>query len=735
MHRRFVCVRQHNIADCGPACLASIAQYYGMKISTVKIRQLAGTDKRGTNVLGMVEAAERLGFSAKGVRANLEALMMVPKPAIAHVVAQQLLQHYVIVYKASSRGVTVADPAQGIETRSQVEFEKSWTGVLILIQPRESFERKDEEDSNCVRLWRLVRPERALIMEGFIAALMYTILSVTTAFYVQQLTDQVFPNADEQLLNVLSMGMVLVVLFKGFFCWSRQLCLAHVSQKLDAKLIMGYYRHILELPQAFFDTRRVGEIVSRVTDALKIRVAISNVALTVLVDTLVVSFSLCIMVLYSLQLALIATVLLAMNCCLLLALHHPIRKTQRGIIEQGAELQSHLVSSVDGIATIRGLCASHSNNLRTESIVARILRLVFRSNLYQMTIATCGEVSGSLALVVLFWFGGSLVLTRGLSAGELMSFYTLLGYLIAPIGRLSGVQQAVQEAVIASERLFEVLTLETEDKLHHGNLAPSNDTVRGEVTFCDCSFRYGSRKRVLVNLNAHIPAGSITALVGECGSGKTTMLRLLQKYYELSEGKILLDGIDLTTVATPWLRSIIGVVPQQVDVFQGSVTENIALGDITPDVGRVLTVARQVGADRFIEELPARYDTLLGEHGVILSGGQSQLLAVARSLYRQPRILLLDEPTSAMDSEAETLLQELLRTLRQQGCTIIIAAHRLSTIQHADKIIVVERGSAIEEGSHHDLLERRGKYFTLWTKQVVPRLVEPDPVQNLGLSC
>jgi ATP-binding cassette subfamily B protein len=389
---------------------------------------------------------------------------------------------------------------------------------------------------------------------------------------------------------------------------------------------------------------------------------------------------------------------------------------------------------VDGIETIRGLCASHSNYLRAESIVASILRPVFRGNLYQMAIATCGEVSSSPGLVVLFWFGGSLVLTRGLSVGELLSFYTLLGYLMAPIGRLSVVQQAVQEAAIAAERLFEVLTLETEDKLHHGNLALSGDVIRGEITFHNCSFRYGSRKRVLVNLNAHIPAGSITALVGECGSGKTTVLRLLQKYYDLSEGRILLDGIDLTTIATSSLRSVIGVVPQQIDIFHGTVTENIALGDIAPDVGRVLDVARQVGADKFIEELPAGYDTLLGEHGVILSGGQSQLLAVARSLYRQPRILLLDEPTSAVDSEAESLLQGLVCTLRRQGRTIIIAAHRLSTIQHADKIIVLEKGCAIEEGGHHDLLLRRGKYFTLWTNQIMPRSLQTDLMNSPGLS-
>lgn len=735
MRRKLVCVRQHNLTECGPACLASVAQYHGMKVPTIKLRQLAGTDKQGTNVLGMVEAAESLGFSAKGVRANYEALMMVPKPAVAHVVVQQVLQHYVVVYRSSSRGVTIADPAHGIATYSHDEFQKMWTGILVLLQPRESFGTGDKENSNCVRLWRLLRPECTLLVDGFIAALMYTLLSVVTALYVQQLTDDVLPNADRQLLNVLSTGMILVVALKGFFCWIRHLCVAYVSQRLDAKLIMGYYRHILELPQTFFDTRRVGEIISRVNDALKIRVAISNVALTLLVDALVVAFSVCIMILYSVQLSVVALGLLVMNGVLLVALHGPVRGTQHAVMEQSAELQSQLVSSVHGVATIRGFGAAQINILKVEGTVGKILRLVFKNNVYQMTMATCTEVCGSLALVVLLWYGGSLALASRLSTGELMSFYTLIGYLIVPAGRLSAAQLSVHEAMVASERLFEILAVETEEKLHHGSLVLSSDTLRGEIAFHDCSFGYRSRRQILVELNAHIPAGSMTAIVGECGSGKTTVLRLLQKCYELTGGKILLDGTDLATIATPSLRSVLGVVPQQVDLIHGSVKENIACGDITPDVKRVLHVARWVGADRFIEELPAGYDTFLGENGVVLSGGQSQLLAVARALYRQPKIVLLDEPTSAMDGEAESLLEQVLLTLRAQGRTIIIAAHHLGAIRHADKIMVLEKGRVAEEGSHQDLLQQQGRYFKLWKGQVMGQVLDVDAGQPPNPPC
>ncbi len=718
MRRRFFFVKQQDERDCGAACIASITAYYGLKIPLAQVREFTATDRKGTTILGLVEAAEKLGFQAKGVRGTLDSLRDVPTPFIARIDKPGVGFHYVVVYNIGKKHVHIGDPAQGIVKVTLADFLNQWTNILVLISPAENFAPADHTESNLRRFWHLIRPHSSLLAEAFVAAIVYTVLGVLTAFYVGTLLDSVFPNGDERLLHILSAGMLLLIVLRAFFGWTRRLLLLMVAQKIDASLILGYYKHILNLPQSFFDARRVGEIISRVNDAVKIRTAVSGATLTILVDSLMIVFAFAVLLLYSAKLALLVACVFPGFVMVFMLLRGPIRRTQRSLMERSAELQAQFTSSINGVETIKAVSAENYSNLKTELIFTRILRLMDSATKQNMFNSTAAELLSSIAVVTLFWFGGLLVFQGDISLGELVASFTLLGYLTAPLARLVNVHQNVQDALIAADRLYEILAIETEDKHNELKIKLDVDKVNGEILIDGCSFRYGARADVINKLSFSIPAGKITAIVGESGSGKSTILKLLQKMYSVREGKILLDGVDLRDIEVHSLRQVLGVVPQHIELFHGTVLENVAYGESQPRVQRVMEVCSLVGADAFINDLPHRYNSLLGEHGATISGGQRQRLAIARALYKDPRVLLLDEATSNLDSAAEAAIQKLLSLLKFQNMTIVLVAHRLSTVMRADQVVVVEKGAVAEFGTHKELLQMRGKYFDMWNRQI-----------------
>ncbi|MDR6784693.1 ABC-type bacteriocin transporter [Pedobacter africanus] len=716
-------VKQRDITDCGAACLASVAAHYKSDLPVARIRQLAGTDKKGTTVLGIVEAAQKLGFEAKGVKGPFESLFKIPKPAIAHLVVKDVLQHYVVIYKVNKKYIQVMDPIDGqMHQKTHEEFQKEWTGALVLLLPAEAFETGNHKTSIQGRFWNLIKPHKNILIQALFGAIVYTILGLSTSVFVQKLVDFVLVDSNRNLLNLMGMAMVIILAIQLFIGTAKTIFTLKTGQMIDAQLILGYYKHLLKLPQQFFDTMRVGEIISRINDAVKIRAFLNDVSINFLVNIFIVFFSFLMMFSYYWKLALIMLAVIPVYLAVYTVTNKLNKKVQRKLMEDAAELESQLVESLNAVGTIKRFGLEDHANEKTETRFVKLLQTGFKSNMNSVFSATSAELISRLLTIILLWTGAGFVLDNRLTPGELLSFYTLIGYFTGPVSSLIGMNKIVQDAMIASDRLFEIMDLERESDENQIELTA--DKI-GDIRFEHVDFRYGTRLNVFEDLSLSIPNGKFTAIVGESGSGKSTLMAILQNIYPIQKGNVSIGKYDLKYISIVSLRKAVAVVPQQIDLFAGNVIDNIAIGDYEPDMQKILDIAEQLGILDFIETLPAGFQTYLGENGTALSGGQRQRIAIARALYRNPEILILDEATSSLDSASEQYVQKAIEVLKARNKTVIVIAHRLSTLNNADKIIVLDKGRVIEQGTHNELLYLPGSaYAALWKLQMPQLLVK-----------
>tara|TARA_R110002051_G_C8756849_1_gene501061 strand:- start:66 stop:2243 length:2178 start_codon:yes stop_codon:yes gene_type:complete len=716
-----ITIKQHDITDCGAACLASIAAHYHLQIPIARIRQYASTDKKGTNVLGLLEAAEKLGFEAKGVRGDFESLFKIPKPAIAHVIVKEVLQHYVVIYEVTKSYIKIMDPGDGkIHKKTHEEFKKEWTGVLVLLLPNDEFSIGNEKVSIYKRFWFLLKPHKFVLIQAFFGALIYTLLGFSTSIYIQKITDFVLVGGNTKLLNLLSVVMLVLLVLQVAIGVFKDVFLIKSGQQIDVRLILGYYKHLLKLPQQFFDTMRVGEIISRINDAVKIRNFINGVSLNLTVNFLIIIFSFALMFSYYWKLALIMLLVIPLYAVIYFIVNKLNKKTERKVMEKSADLESQLVESLNAVGTIKRFGLESFANIKTETRFISLLTTGYTSALNSIFSGTSSNFISRLFTIILLWSGSYFVIAREITPGELLSFYAIVGYFTGPVASLIGANREIQNALIAADRLFEIMDLDREESENKIVLTRENS---GDINFKNVAFRYGSRVEVFKDFSLHIPKGKITAIVGESGSGKSTLMSLLQNLYPIQNGNIQIGDVDLKYIDNYSLRDLVSVVPQKIDLFAGNVIENIAVGDFAPDMERIIEICKTIGIIEFIENLPNGFGTYLGENGATLSGGQKQRIAIARALYKKPEILVLDEATSSLDSTSENYIQKTINSLRENGKTIILIAHRLSTVINADKIVVLDKGAVLEEGIHQELYTKKGYYFKLW-KQQMPNLTE-----------
>jgi HlyB family type I secretion system ABC transporter len=705
--------QQQSGSDCGVACLVMLGRYWGKRFSINQLRQIANVNKDGASLQGLINAAESIGFSTRPVQATLQSLAKHKAPAIVHWKGN----HYIIAYKITKNRVIVADPAIGRRVLTHKQFLEQWKGYTLLVQPTALLKDAPEAESNFWKFFELIKPHWVLLLEIFIASIAIQLFGLVTPLFTQILLDRVVVQRSESTLLAIGFGLIIFSLFQIIMTSIRRYLIFHTANRVDLSLIVGFVNHTLRLPLNYFESRFVGDITSRIDENRKIRRFLTGEALTLILDLLTVFFYLSLMFWYSWQMASLALIIAPIFLFLAIFATPFLQKISREIFKAKTSEESYLIEVLTGVRTIKSMGLERTVRWNWEELFNRSVKVNFKGQIIRERLNFAASLTETMLSRVLLLFGIWQVIQNQLTIGQLIAFNMLLGNVISPFRRLSEIWNEFQEVVIAIERINDVIDTEPEEnlKLLAKTALPP---IKGNIKFDRVTFRYDSESEynVLENLSFEIQPGQTVALVGRSGSGKTTISKLLLGLYQPTEGKITIDGYDLNNVALRSLREQIGVVDQDTFLFGGSIRDNMILGHTDVMEEEIQEAAKLAGADLFINTLPLKYDTYIGEGGGRLSGGQRQRLAIARALLGNPHLLILDEATSSLDAESERIIQTNLNTILKSQTTLVIA-HRLSTIRNADLILVLDRGILVESGTHDRLMSKRGQYYYLNQQQ------------------
>ena len=713
LSRRYPFFLQQSASDCGAACLVMVGRYWGKRFSINRLRSLAQVDRNGASLSGLANAAESIGFTTRMVTATLEKLALQTLPVIAHWEGN----HYVVVYKITRKQVVIGDPAIGQRTLSRQEFNKGWTGYTLLLQPTALLKKTAENKSSLSRYFELVKPYRVIILEIALASIAIQIFGLIVPLLTQLLLDRVVVQRSDLTLTAVGSGLLIFGLFRVAMTGLRQYLLAHTANRIDLALIVGFVDRTFRLPLSFFESRYVGDIISRIQENRKIQRFLTGEALSIILDLLTVFIYLGLMLWYSWKLSLMIMVLVPLFALMALVATPFLKRISREIFTAYNQETKYLIQSLTGIRTIKSMAVEQSVRGHWEELFGESIRKNFSGQLIGNTLEIVSSLIQTLITVGLLWFGAWQVIHDELTIGQLVAFNMLLGNVISPFNRLAMLWNELQEVLIAIERIEDVIDSPVEE-LQDGSrqyLPP----LLGHIRFENVTFRYQSQgeTNTLENISFEVFPGQTVALVGRSGSGKTTISKMVLGFYNPIEGKVTIDGYDVSSLSLQSLRSQVGVVDQDTFLFGGTIRENISLGRADATLAEIVEAAEQAGAHEFIQELPMGYETQIGEGGGMLSGGQRQRIAIARALLGNSRLLILDEATSNLDTESERIIQNNFNTISRNRTTLVIA-HRLSTVQSADLILVLDRGVLVESGTHDELMSQRGQYYYLNRQQM-----------------
>nr|WP_026732817.1 peptidase domain-containing ABC transporter [Fischerella sp. PCC 9605] len=712
--RRYPFYAQQSASDCGAACLVMIGNYWGKRFSVNRLRDMTNVSRSGASLRAIATAAEGLGFATRPVRASFDKLAEQPLPAIAHWEGR----HFIVVYEITRKQVIVGDPAIGQRALTPKEFKEGWTGYALLLQPTALLKDAKNESAGFWKFFELVKPHYWVLLEVFIASVLIQIFGLVTPVFTQLLLDRVLVQRSVTTLNAVVLGMIIFGLFRVAMNGVRQYLLDHTANRVSISLLVGFIKHTFRLPLSYFESRYVGDIVSRVQENQKIQRFLTGETLSILLDLLTLVIYLGMMFWYSWRMALFVLFTVPPFFILALASTSILRRISREIFNAGAEENSYLIESLTGIRTVRSLAIEQTVRWHWEELLNNLVKKAFNAQVIGNRLQIISGTIETFVNTSLLWFGASLVIKEELTLGQLVAFNMLVGNVISPFQRLSQLWNQLQEIVISTERINDVLEAEPEEDLQN-KPRKTLGSLRGHIRFHNVTFRYHpeSETNVLENISFEIQPEQMVAVVGRSGSGKTTLSKLILGLYPPTDGKVLIDGHDVTNISLRSLRSQIGVVDQDTFLFGGTIRENISIAHPHASLEEIIQAARLAGADEFIQQLPLGYETQIGEGGGMLSGGQRQRLAIARALLGNPRLLLLDEATSHLDAESERIIQNNLKTILKERTSVIIA-HRLSTVRNADLILVLDRGLLVESGTHDELIAKKGHYYYLNQQQL-----------------
>ncbi len=715
----FQVVRQNEEADCAAACLTMVLKHAEKNFQLGAIRELTSLHNEYPSPMEIISGAELLGIRAKATALSWLDLKRAKLPGIA---AWEGF-HYVVVYKVTETAVHIADPAEGIRKVRKADFLKSWSkaelldpdiadaqsGVFILLEPTVQMEHLEPPKKPYLHFIRYITPHKKYLGEALLAALLINILSLASPLFIQTIIDTVIVHQDVALLNMMLAGMVMATGFMTLTTFAQSLLLNFTTARIDMRLVSEFYRHVLSLPMSFFHTHNKGEILTRFGENQKIRAIIAGQTITTILNMMMVVIYFFMMFAYNTKLAIIVAAFLPVYIGIVTYFTPRIKALNQEIFVANSQAQSFLIESLNGIEPLKATANEYMARSRWEDAFSGNVTRTYRLSKLALQSSSLFRMSTLFATVAVLWVGAQDVILGVMTVGELMGFNVLMGLVTAPVLQLVGLWSALQEVRIAVDRVADVLDVNPEQPLitDAENMPATLDQCEGRITFQDVNFSYvggDQTHNVMRDFSLEIEAGMNVAFVGPSGCGKSTIAKMILGFNVPKSGECRIDGKDITQIDFSSLRRSIGVVLQQSFAFAGSVAENIALGDPSPNMQAVKEAAQMAGAHEFIINYPLGYQTLIGEKGMGLSGGQAQRICIARALYRKPKIMIFDEATSALDNESERRITEQIKKV-VRGRTTISIAHRLSTIMHCDMICFIDDGQVQEHGTHPELID------------------------------
>lgn len=709
-------VPQIDTRDCGVAALASIAKFYGSDFSLAHLRELAKTNKNGTTALGIIKAANKIGFQSKAIQANMSLFNLedVPYPFIVHVNKKGKLPHYYVVYQSHKKHLIIGDPDPSVKvTKIKKEaFESEWAGIAIFLVPEPNYRPHKDKKNGLISFLPLIFKQRSLIFYIILASLLVTLINIVGSYYLQGILDEYIPNQMKSTLGIISIALIITYIIQQIMSYSRDYLLTVLSQRLSIEVILSYIRHIFELPMSFFATRRTGEVVSRFTDANSIIDALASTILSLFLDVSILLAVGSVLLAQNPNLFLLSLVSIPIYITIIFVFLKPFEEMNHDVMQSNSLVNSAIIEDINGIETIKSLTSEEIRYQKIDGEFTDYLNKSFKLNKYSILQTALKQGAKLIINIYILWLGAQLVMSNKISIGQLITFNSLLTYFTNPLENIINLQTKLQSAKVANNRLNEVYLVESE--YSNRQTLTNVFSLNGDIKFEEISYKYGFGRDTLSDINITIKQGDKISLVGISGSGKTTFAKMIVNFFSPYKGRITINNNDLKMIDKKVLRKHINYLPQQAYIFSGSILENLTLGaseSITQeDIIKACEIA-EIRKD--IEEMPMNYQTQLSD-GAGLSGGQKQRIALARAILTKAPVLILDEATSGLDVLTEKKVIDNLMAMSDK--TIIFVAHRLSISKRTNQVIVLNQGKIIETGSHIELLEKKGFYYHLFIK-------------------
>lgn len=749
--REYPFTQQHEEKDCGAACLSMISEYYGLKLPYAQFREWIKVDHQGANIYGLVTGAEKAGFVADALEGSEEELIEgitkgeIKFPFIARIVDEYFFEHFIVVYAMKKGKVTVGNPAKSKICKILItQFMQQWQGEIVTFYPSDEFQKKNERKGRFKKFFTHILLQKKLLFFVFLVSVFISFINVsgsvifeyilTDSFEKTSVTEDyreygnsretvgeeipsedtggkiiekvslIFSNIDTVCLTILLMYLLrcLLEILSGY-------SLAVMTKKMDIPITLQYYDHMVGLPMEFHEVRKTGELMSRFYDISKIRDAVSSATLTIMLDTIMAIACGVLLCYMNVTLFLITVVIIVCYTVILILLRRPLKSVNYELMEEDAQVTSYLKESIDGISMVKAYQYEKSVKNKLQRLYEKLAdSCVKGSFLYQIQDSLVSLVA-SAGIVVLLWVGTYLCIKNVLQIADLFVFYYLLSFFLSPVSNLINLQPELQTAMVAAERLNDILDAEKEHQ----------DSKKEEIKslFCDIqvenvNFRYGNRNLVLQDINMIFPKGKKIAIVGESGCGKTTLAKLLLMFYSPESGRILVGGREISEYSITSIRKHMAYISQDIFLFSDTIYNNLRVGDERITDEEIKKMCERLGMNTFIEQLPMGYNTMLEENGNNLSGGQKQRLAIVRALLKKPDVLIMDEATSNLDTVTEHQIKKVLEDF-SKDMTWVIIAHRLHTIKSCDTIYVMDKGRVVESGTHQSLLSQGGRYYRM----------------------